>query len=282
MPEYTNDTLDLTTQPFWQWSTHEMPTTEVDTGIPFDSIHRPREVMDTVFRKSLFQRHTLQVQHQTMTVRPDNNEPTWIFVSLLLLTGLICIYYHLRKIKFATLLKALVDRRVMDRLVRDCNLNRTVIMLPMGLLLVATCCLPVHRIAMAQTGWVGYLLLTAGIGLLYILRNSILRLLGNTFENRQGIILYITNNYLFHLMEATVTIALLFPFFYLPGARTAMAFITGGFVAIAFLVRLFRGVKIFLTLPNSSNFYLFYYLCIVELIPILALIKWIIYNGSIS
>ena len=282
MPEYTNDTLDLTTQPFWQWSTHEMPTTEVDTGIPFDSIHRPREVMDTVFRKSLFQRHTLQVQHQTMTVRPDNNEPTWIFVSLLLLTGLICIYYHLRKIKFATLLKALVDRRVMDRLVRDCNLNRTVIMLPMGLLLVATCCLPVHRIAMAQTGWVGYLLLIAGIGLLYILRNSILRLLGNTFENRQGIILYITNNYLFHLMEATVTIALLFPFFYLPGARTAMAFITGGFVAIAFLVRLFRGVKIFLTLPNSSNFYLFYYLCIVELIPILALIKWIIYNGSIS
>jgi len=280
MLENLNDTLNLTALPFWQWNLQENPLTEVDTGIPFDSIHRPREVKDTVFRKSMFQRHSLQVQHSHVVVRPENHEPAWIFVSLLLLTGLICLYFHLRKIKLFTLLRALIDRRAMDRLARDCNLNRTTLMLPMGLLLVAAISLPIHRMALPQTSLWGYLLLAAGLGLLYILRNAILRLLGNTFENRQAVVLYITNNYLFHMLEALVVTVILFPFFYLPGAQTTLFSFIVGFVAIAFTVRFVRGVKIFLTLPNSSSFYLFYYLCIVEIIPILALTKWIIYNNS--
>ena len=282
MPEYTSDTLDLTALPFWQWGINDGPSADIDMGIPFDSIHRPREVMDTMFRKSLFQRHSLQVQHRETLARPDNSEPVWIFATLLILSGLICLYFHLRKINFIDLLRTLVDRRAMDRVVRDCNLNRTAIMLPMGLLLVLALCLPVHHLAMPQTGPGGYLLLSAGVGLLYILRNAILRLLGNTFESRPSVNLYITNNYFFHLVEATVITVMLLPLFYMPGAQTTMQYVVGGFVAVAFVMRLGRGIKVFLTLPNSSSFYLFYYLCIVELIPILALIKWIIYNGSVS
>lgn len=282
MPEYPSDTLDLTTLPFWQWSPGEDPSAEIDTGIPFDSIHRPQEKKDTVIHTSLFKGHSLQAQNGKVIERPDNNEPAWIFTSLLLLTGLICLYFHLRKIKLTTLLKALVDRRAMDRLVRDCNLNRAMMMLPMGLLMVAAISLPIHRMALEKTNFWGYLLLAIGLGLLYLLRNAILRLLGNSFENRQGVALYITNNYLFHLTEALVVTALLFPFFYLPGAQTTLFSIIAGFVLIAFTVRLIRGMKVFLTLPNSSSFYLFYYLCIVEMVPILALIKWIIYSNSAS
>ena len=282
MPEYDSDTLNLTALPFWQWDITDGPTAETDMGIPFDSIHRPREVMDTVFRKSLFQRHSLQVQHTGTIARPDNSEPAWIFVALLLLTGLICLYYHLRKIKAVSLIKSLFDRRAMDRIVRDCNLNRSMMMLPMGLFLVAVVSLPIHRIAMAQTGLQGYLLLAVGLSLLYILRNGILRLLGNTFENRHGVSQYIINNYLYHLAEATVVIVILYPLFYLPGAQTTTLYILGGFLVIAFLLRIVEGVKVFLTHQNSSSFYLFYYLCIVELIPILIVIKWIIFNGSIS
>lgn len=282
MPENTSDTLYFTAQPFWQWGIQENPVAEVDTGIPFDSIHRPREVKDTVFRQSMFKKHTLQVQGNELTPRYNNSEPAWVFVSLLLLTGLIALYLHLRKIKLFSLLKALVDRRAMDRIVRDNNLNHSLTILPMGILLVAAVCLPVHRVALSGTGFWGYLLLTVGISLLYILRNGILRLLGNTFENRQGVIIYITNNYFFHLLESIVVTALLFPLFYLPDAQTTMLSILVGFLVIAFAIRFFRGIKVFLTLPNSSSFYLFYYLCIVELIPILVLIKWIIYNNSAS
>lgn len=276
MLEQNTDTIDYTAIPFWQWDSVPIAEHTVDLGIPFDSIHRPREVMDTVFRKSLFQRHSLQVQHTEPAIRPDNAEPAWIFAVLVLLTGLICVYGQLRKIKYKELLKSLVDRRSMDRLVRDCNLNRSIMMLPMGLLLVAAVCLPIHRMGMAHTGLGDYLLLTLGVSMLYMLRNSIMRLLGNTFENKAGVNLYITNNYLFHLVEATVTTILLYPFFYLPGAQETMLYSIVGFLVLAFLMRYARGMKVFLTVKNSSNFYLFYYLCIVEIIPILVIIKWFI------
>ena len=276
MPEQNSDTLDLTLLPFWQWSAKSPLSEEVDTGIPFDSIHRPREVADTVFRKSLFQRHSLQVTHTEAVPRENTSEPAWIFVDLLFLTSLVCLYFHLRKIKTMALMKTLVDLRAMDRLVRNCNLNRNILMLPMGLFLVAALCLPIHRMAMNQTGILGYLGLFAGVSALYILRNAILRLLGNTFDNRQGVNLYITSNYLFHLVEALVVTVLLYPFFYLPGAQSAMLFAIAVFVTIAFLMRFLRSIKLFLTLRNSSNFYLFYYLCIVEIIPILVILKWFI------
>ncbi|MBR1550348.1 MAG: DUF4271 domain-containing protein [Bacteroidales bacterium] len=276
MPQNPSDTIDYTATPFWQWDSVPLPDGTVQLDVPYDSIFHPREATDTVFRKSLFQRHSLQVQHTGTTLRPDTAEPAWTFVALILLTALICLYGKLRKIHPLALLKSLTSRRALDRLVRDCNLNRSIIMLPMGLLLVAAACLPVHRMALQHTGILGFLLLTLAVSLLYLLRNAIFRLLGNTFENKPAVSLYITNNYLFHLLEATVVTLLLFPFFYMPGARTAFLFAIGTFLALAFVIRFARGVKVFLTLKNNASFYLFYYLCIVEIIPILAIIKWFI------
>lgn len=276
MPEYINDTLDLTTVPFWQWDTTAPMQEVVDLGIPFDSIHRVREIPDTVFRQSLFSHHTLQVHHQGVLPREENAAPTWVFGILLLLTTLLCLYYRQRKIKMTVLLRSTVDVRAMDRLIRDCNLNRSILMLPMGLLTVATVSLPLHHLALPQTGILGYLALTVAISLLYILRNALLRMLGNTFEDRQGINLYITSNYLYHLADATALIALAYLFFYLPGAETTMLYLMAAFLGVAFLMRFVRGVKLFLTHPNSSCFYLFYYLCIVEAIPLLVIIKWFI------
>lgn len=276
IPENISDTIDYTATPFWQWDSVPLADGTVRLDVPYDSIFQPREPMDTVFRKSLFQRHSLQVQHTDSPVRPDIAEPAWIFVALILLTSLLCLYGKLRKIRLLTLLKSLMSRRSMDRMVRDCNLNRSIIMLPMGLLLVAAVCLPVHRMAMAHTGVPGYLLLTLAVSLLYMLRNGIFRLLGNTFENKPGVALYMTNNYLYHFVEAMATTVMLFPFFYLPGAQTPMLVAIVVFLALAFVIRFGRGVKVFLTLKNSSSFYLFYYLCIVEMIPILVIIKWFI------
>lgn len=276
MQETANDTLDLTALPFTQWEATLPTMEEAYYGVPFDSIHPLRETGDTVFRKSLFQRHSLQVKHNDLQPRPDNSLPAWVFGSLLLLTGLLCLYYRLRKIKITSLLKALIDIRAMDRLVRDNNLGRTAIIMPMGLLAVAVLCMPVHHMAMRHTGYGGYLLLTLAVMVLYLLRNGLLRLLGNTFDNKQAVGQYITSNYLYHLLEATVTLVLLYPFYYLPGAENAMLYIIAIFMATAFVVRFFRGMKVFLTLPKGSSFYLFYYLCIVETIPILVIIKWFI------
>lgn len=276
MEEQHCDTLDLTLLPFWQWSPQEAPSAEVDTGIPFDSIHRPQVAMDTVFRKSLFQRHTLQVSHTTLQPRVNPSEPTWVFIVLMLIVGLQCLYFRLRKLKIMSLLKAAGDIRAMDRLKRDSNLNLNYLWHPMGLLVVAPIVLLVQRMLLPDTGFLFGILLVAAADVLYIVRNGILRMLGNTFENKQGVNLYITSSYIYHEIEGLVVVTLLFLFFYLPGARMTMFFIIVGFLAVAFVIRFLRSIKVFLTIPNHSSFYLFYYLCIVEILPLMVLAKWFI------
>lgn len=274
MTQQTNDTMDMNALPFWQWQGF-LPNSEAsNAGIPFDSIHPVWEMPDTVFHESIIAPHNFTVTHGGMQNRFDNIAPAWIFVVLLLLTSLTCLLFRTRNIKPRLLMKSAVDVRAMDRLVRDCNLNRTIVMLPMGMLLVATLSLPVHQALMAHSGIPGYLALFAVMGLLFILRNLLLRLLGNTFDNKQGMTLYITSNYLYHLIEVMATIALLFLYFYLPGGRTMMLWVLVICLGIGFLTRFLRSVKIILTHPNGTSFYLFYYLCIVEMIPILVVLKW--------
>jgi hypothetical protein len=274
MTQQTNDTLDMNALPFWQWQ-YTSPSNEVlNTGIPFDSIHPVHNMPDTVFRESIIAPHNLPLKHNGMENRLGGTMPAWIFIALLFFSTLICLLFHLRNIKLGHLLKSAIDFRAMDRLVRDCNLKHIITMLPMGLLLVAELCLVVHQEQLPESGIPGYLALFAAVALFYILRNGLLRLLGNTFDNKQGVALYITSNYLYHLIESTVVVAILFLYFYLPEERMAMTWILIIFLCLAFLTRFLRSIKIFLTHPKSSCFYLFYYLCIVEITPILVVLKW--------
>ena len=260
--------------PFWQWQ-YTLPGGDTANNyITLDSIHPHQLQPDTVFRESIIAPHNLPVVHNGLQSRPDNALPVWIFIVLLLFSALTCVIFRLRNIKLGMRLKSAIDLHAMDRLIRDCNLNRTITMLPMGLLLVAELCLPVHQAQLPQNGILGYLGLFVAVALLYILRNGLLRLLGNTFDNKQEIGLYITSNYLYHLIEATGVIALLFLYFYLPGGRTAMTWVLVIYLCTVFLTRFLRSVKIFLTHPNGSSFYLFYYLCIVEIVPFIIVLKW--------
>ena len=282
MLENTNDTLDLSALPFYEWPVSEDLQDGADQGIPVDSIHQTIELPDTVYRESLLVHHSHPVVHRRLEVRPDNTTPTWIFVDLIVLSILLCLLIRLRNINMWELLKSAIDTRAMERLIRDCNLIRPLLMLPMGLGLVAAVCLPVHQMLLPETDIPGYLTLFACGSLLYILRNWMLRLLGNTFDGKNETSLYITSNYLYHLIESVIFVAPLFLYFYLPGGEKVMFYILSGTLVTVFVMRTLRGINIFLTHPNSSRFYLFYYLCIVEAIPILALIKWLVVYRPIS
>lgn len=280
----TPDTLDLDTQPFYLWDSipYDMEANAPDPGVAVDSAYTcflvPDHgiVIDSFVRPSIFAGHSLSVGHDSLATRPDAATPMWVFPLLLLLVTLVTLYHRLNKLRFGTLLNALVDSHAMDRMLRNNNLTRTVQLIPAGLLMVATLTLPVHQLAMAHTGFVGYLLLTLAVAGAYLLRNGLIRLLGTIFDDEGAVGLYITSNYLYHLTLATLAMPLLFPLFYLPFGRSTLYYILLALVAIGFIVRIFRGLKLFLTQSSGSHFYLFYYLCIVELAPILVLVKWIV------
>ena len=265
----------LTAEPFYLWDEpYPMPAQEeVNVGIPLDSIFPPREAQPLVQRPSLFTHTTLPVTNDGLQERPATAPAAWLFGLLVLLCGCLILYYKNHKLNVVDLLNSAVDRRAMDRLVRGNNLN-TVRLVPMGLLAAAALSTSIYLMAMSHTGVTGWLLLTGGLIAAYLLRNGVIALLGSIFEDSDATTAYITSNFMYHLLLATATVPLLFLQTYMPGGRDVLFYIIAGLTALCLLVRLFRGLKLFLTLSRSHSFYLFYYLCTVETIPLLVLIKW--------
>ena len=267
-------TLDLATLPFFQWDTQTVLTGSdaVSLGFPHDTLFPPRPTVDTVFHTSVLAHHQLPASHQGLIERQSTGPDIWVFVTLLLLMSLTSIIYRLRGIKMQVLLQSLVNTRTMDRLARDNNLNNNIVTLPMGLMLVASLSLFHHHAIAPQTALLGYLLVTVGIGAFYILRNWLLALLGNIFDYPDEMESYIVSNYLYCIFESIVLLALLPLYFYLPGAQHAMFWVVGVTLLLLLFLRLSRSVKIFFSRPNNASFYLFYYLCTVEITPVIIVI----------
>lgn len=273
-----HDTLNA----FYQWDSLPYPveTPAPDPGMATDSafglyiVPQVDAVHDTLVRTSLFEGHGLRLRNTGLLERVADGSPVWVFVLLVLLVALATLYFRMHKLRLRDVLASLVDVRAMDRMLRNTNMARTVALLPAGLLMLAGLALPVHQMALAATGIGGYLLLLAALTAFYLLRNGVMRLLATAFDDRQAVGLYITSNYLFHLTLAILMLPLLFLQAYLPVGADAVRWVMAGLAAIEFVVRLVRGMNVFLTNSSCSHLYLFYYLCTVEIVPILVLVKW--------
>ena len=266
---------------FYLWDTVPYPvTTQVpDPGVAVDSTYslffvpNAEAVHDTLTRVSLFVGHALPMQHTGLTERGLAGASAWVFAVLLVLVALTTLYFRQHKVGMRSLLASLVDGRTMDRMLRNNNMARTLALVPIGMLVSACMALPVHQLALEETGVVGYLLLAAALTVLYLLRNGLQRLLATVFDDRQAVAMYITSNYLYHLTLAVVLLPLLLLQTYLPFGGDVLLWVLAGVVVLEFLMRAVRGLNVFLTNSSCSHFYLFYYLCTVEIVPILILVK---------
>jgi hypothetical protein len=266
---------DENTQPFYLWDTpYQQPEqADVNTGIALDSIFPPHEIQAPVIRLSLFRHTTLPVTHDDLQQRTTTAAAPWLFAALVILIALMFVYYNRNKLHIADLLKAAADHRAMDRLVRGNNLN-TARLVPMGLFVTATLATSLYLMALTHNGITAWIILTAALFAAYILRNLVARLLGNVFDDGDTVATCITSNYIYHLLLATVIAPLLLLQTYLPWGRDTVFYIIASFTAVCLVLRLFRSLKLFLTFSKSRSFYLFFYLCTVEAVPILALLKW--------
>lgn len=265
------DTL-IDSQPFYLWDTaYWVPeTTEVNVGVPLDSVFPAVEHPAPLVRRSLFAGHTLEPQHDGLMARQYEAAPTWLFVILLALGGMTYLYFNMRKIKMHDLLVTTVDHRVLDRIVRVNNLSP---MRLMGIGLLVSSLVAVAMCHVAGWGFGLWVALSLGLSLAYMFRWGLLRLIGRVFDEEESMNFYIDSSYLYHLVLSVALVPLLLLAVYSPwGGNVALA-MAGGLVVLCFLMRLIRGVKLFLTISKAPSFYLFYYLCAVEMIPILVLLK---------
>ncbi len=223
--------------------------------------------------------------HSSKDVNPQmrnvENGDGWIFGALILLLALTSLYLNNQKFKITEIFQSLFDMRVLDRVFRESNL-KPVSLLPMtGIYLagIGLAALYMSRRSGLNIDFsepVLYLLMLGGLIVFLFAKNEFIRFFGNLFDDRTTTNLYISSNYLFYFVGGLILTPLLLFLFFSPATKSIVLSIVLGMIAILFIVRVFRSMQLILSNSRNSKLYLFYHLCIFELVPILIAIKVLI------
>lgn len=248
----------------------------------YDTLFTPIDSVEPVLHKSLFTHHLLPVEHHHEIAIQHHGSPGWLFIFVALSIGLICLFLRNKQISLLELLHSAIDSRAMDRMLRDANLTHSTdqaIIAP--LMLIPVSLIAYHaffpHLSNPWTDILQYLLLIAICCAIYFARNGIIRFLGNAFENNESVHIYLSSNYIYHLLYGIAATAMSFFIFYTDYAGQTFLYILYGIIALLFTIRFLRGMQLILTNSKSPKFYLFYYLCIFEIVPIIVLFKVVNY-----
>lgn len=288
LPAYapTTDTTPLTALTHLTAETAAEATT-VDSAIlaqmpkvvcAYDTIFTPLEAQEPVLHKSLFTHHELPVKsgHERTIMHQD--APGWLFGVIVLSIFLICNYFRRKQIGLLDLLQSAIDHRALDRMLRDTNLTHPSSQAPIALIML----LPVSLVgyyslmphsSMVLSDLLQYALVLLGCYAVYFTRNGIIRVIGNAFGNSDSVYVYLSSNYVFHLLYAVVAAVMAFFVCYTGDVGKTFLYIMLGAIGVLMVVRFIRGMQIILTLSKNSKFGLFYYLCILEIVPIVIIAK---------
>jgi len=241
-----------------------------------DSIFQALADAPKVQRKSLFKEHKLQ-SDAVNRPRQENAVPDWVFLAVTLMVGLVCLMVNLSRLKITQVLESLINGRSLGRLVRENMSKRFRMLVPMSIIYVGAIALMAYAFitrygAGGMEGLTLFLLLLGVCVGYYFVRNGIILLLGAAFDDFSFAQFYISNTYIYNMIGAIALPPMLFLALYCPMAP-ALLYVCLGWVILLFVVRLVRGL--ILVFPNAKNscFYIFYYLCIFEIVPILVLLK---------
>ena len=248
----------------------------------YDTIFTPVGRIEPVLHKSLFTHHLLPVENTHEIAIQHQGSPGWPLIFIALSITLICIFLRNKQIGILDLLHSAIDSRAMDRTLRDSNLTHATdqaIIAPLMLLPVVLIAYFSYapRLANIWFDILTFLLSLLAACVVYYSRNGIIRLFGNAFDNTESVHIYLSSNYIFHLLYAIVATCFAFFIFYTDRVGQTFLYILIGILALLFIVRLVRGMQLILTNSKTPKFYLFYYLCILEILPIIVLAKVAMY-----
>lgn len=250
-------------------------------GLPvcaYDTLFSPQAAATPTLRRSLFTHHELPVRSHREKSIQHQGTPGWYLAVVVLSVFLVCNYIRRKQINMIDLLQSAIDHRALDRLLRDANLTHPSSLAPIALIMLIPLSLVGHYSFMPHssimlTDMLHYALLLVGCYVLYFIRNSTIRLLGNAFGNSESVNVYLSSNYIYHLLYAVVGAAMSFFVCYTGNMGDTFLYILLGLIGLLASVRFLRGMQIILTLSKTSKFYLFYYLCTFEIVPIVFIVK---------
>lgn len=249
-----------------------------------DSVFAPY-VADSVttYRQSMFVNSHVGHHGNEPQMRNATPEIDWMFVVIVALLALLSLNLNNIRFKLKDIFSSLFDTRVLERLERENNVKTISLINMTGIYLASVAAVATH-IASSQPSLfitipepLFYALLTVSLILFVVLKGALLRLIGNIFNDSVPAQSYLTSNHLFYFVGALLLPPMLLFVYFAGPLKQAATAIALAIISIILILRIIRGIQLILTNTKTSKLYLFYYLCILEIVPILAMVKILIY-----
>jgi uncharacterized membrane protein YdcZ (DUF606 family) len=196
----------------------------------------------------------------------------WIFFSFLFCLGVAAWFYFRNSKRLSQLFKAFLTPRSTNQLLREGNILSEIIVYPLLLIFFISASLLVS-IIINQNINVPFSLYLQGailsVMILFFLGKVILvSIIGAIFNTKKETREYLTNYFVFNIILGLVLVPLIFIIFYIDKMYAKpLTIILLIVFSLVYVFRLFRGFLIGISCERYNLYYLFLYLCTVEILP---------------
>ncbi len=212
--------------------------------------------------------------------KAEKYQDDWIFILIIVgfaLLAFVQVFYN-RRLKM--IFQAVYARHYASQLVREGNIFNERISIFLFLIYLISFSIflfEAFKIFSINTGfmpdYIFYMELLASIFLIWIVKVILIQLSGIIFTTRQRSFEYLLNIYMINLVIGLFLICILLPMIYLNGKL--FFYIGLGFLLFMFIFKLIKGVAIGFSYTKFSRFHLFLYLCTLEILPLVLLVKFL-------
>jgi hypothetical protein len=258
-----------------------IPEQNTDTTLNLQSMAPAQETLSA----SPFRTHQLQPRDHIPAVHRKEH-PDWMFAVLL--TGFILIawtlvFYYKR---FTTVISASFSKRHLSQLTREGNLLRERITISLSAVYILATSLLIYQLNMFYFKWNDpvmngfrlYVLITLLVVLFWTMKLFAMNLLSVVFKTYQSNHEYLLNIMLFSTLSSLILLPLLVLSVYL-NSRIILD-ISLIIISLIFITRFIKGMMIGVQLTRFSYLFLFVYLCALELLPLVVILKFaLLYNA---
>ena len=245
-----------------------------DTTLTVQSITRPQQE----WQPSPFHSHMLQPG--SFSLKPHESYPQdWItiaFLSCIIIIAWVRVFYYKR---LKQIYKAPFSQRFLNILIREGSLFKERIVIAMTLVYLMTFGFIIYKSfrffsPASLSGYKEYevfAICTVALFLFWMAKILLIRILGIVFKTAGSTYIYLQNILVFCFITGLISLPLVILMVFLNSS--ALFYLTLGLISLLYIFRVMRGFFIGISLKKFSWLFLFVYLCTLEILPLVVILK---------
>lgn len=246
-----------------------------------DSINRIET--GKIFRKSLFTGHQLQCKNIN-SLSTHTMLPSWLtIIAVLLIYGLVRIKISYNK-RIKQIMNGLYAVRYVAQINREDGIFNHKGALELFLIFVFSSAMLIYfyyanitEMALSSFKWSAFLKISGIIIVIYLVKTIIYSLFARIIRLEKELSMYLTNVILFNEALGLALMPIVIIIIYMPYENKEwLYYIALFFFSALYIFRFVRGITIVSSTSKFSKLYLFLYLCTLEILPLLLIIKYLL------